>query len=339
MLNRLKMATKRVLPIVLLEKLQALRVWFASYRLFGVDERRFKRYYSNPFSRLNQYQLDARLIFHAHSLEKGLSHVNIRLGFGKEALSKMAKAMHQYKASSYDTSSKAYQNALTVLREYVTVHKVKGYNTTYLNDMYGEILKIANKSKAELGGVVQISAASKRNNRNKNFKELFNGRYSVREFSEKPVSLAKIHDALEIAMKTPSICNRQTSRVQIITDKSVIERALKIQGGMTGYDTPPVLLALYTDTQHYVAISEKNQPYIDGGLFGMSVLLALEYQGLAACALNAMFKVKQAKNMRRLLKTPEHDNFIMFIAVGNFRDTVPAPKSFRYSAKEIISKA
>lgn len=333
----IKNIIKAVVPITVLESLWPIYDSFLSRRLFHRDKRRYKRNYSRSLRHASQQQLDARLIFHAHSLEKGLSHEKIRYGFGKSALHELAKVMNRYIELGYDQGSMAYQNSLSVLRNYAEVHDTEKYDVKYLVDIFGDILTAAKSSTSELGGTTTVVRETKTNNRDKNFYDLFNGRYSVREYDTSPVGMAAIEAAIDVAMKTPSICNRQTSRVLIIKDKGLIESALKVQGGMTGYALPSVLLLVQTDTRHYVAISEKNQPYIDGGLFAMSLLMALEYEGLAACALNTMFNEDKDKRMRKLLKTQDYENYIMFVAVGNFKQAVAVPKSFRYKGTEVTS--
>lgn len=250
-------------------------------------------------------------------------------------MSKLAKTMHEYNRNGFSKTAKAYQNALAVILEYVELHSGKKSDVSYLEKIFQDIMSEVKTSKSQLGGTSEVRHKEKVKNKHKNFKDLFSQRYSVREYDNSIVEIERVENSIELSMKAPSICNRQTSRVQIITDKTLIRQVLQIQAGMNGYDTPPMLLAVLTDTRHYVAIAERNQPYIDGGLFGMSLLLALEYEGLAACPLNAMFNRVQDKKMRALLSTKDYENYIMFISVGNFKDMVKVPRSFRYSGKEI----
>ena len=94
------------------------------------------------------------------------------------------------------------------------------------------------------------------------------------------------------------------------------------------------LVALF-NTQ-YVSSIEHNQGYVDGGLFGMSVLLSLEYYGLAACPLNAMFQVKSEKQIRNIMQVEPADHLIMFIAVGHFKPKNKVALSSRYPVDEIV---
>lgn len=329
---------KEHLPLSVREYLSGLRAAVVGRRVFSHDKRRFLATYANRSLKTNsQKQLEGRLIFHAHSLEKGLSHSIIKYGFGVRALTRLAKSLSVYNSAGYDKNTKAYKNALSVIKAYIDLHRDAGSDVAHLKDIFTEsLLDEAENDKSALGGVESIAAVNKQGNREKNFKELFLNRWSIREYSKTPVDVGLIHEAIEIATKSPSICNRQSGRVRIIQDKKVMESALAIQRGMRGYDLPQALLLVTTDSSSFLDLTERNQVYIDGGLFAMSLLMSLEYVSLAACPLNAMFTVKREKQMRRLLQLPEEENIIMFVAVGNFKEVNKMPKSFRYGREDII---
>lgn len=138
-----------------------------------------------------------------------------------------------------------------------------------------------------------------------------------------------------MAVHSPSVCNRQSSRVKVIQNKEIISKILSNHGGFSSPKYPEVLLVVTTDDNYFIASKERNHPYVDGGIFAMSLLLSLEYVGLAACALNAVYPAEVEQELRETINLPEKENLIMFISVGNFPDKTNVPKSFRYSYKEI----
>ncbi|MGH2182869.1 nitroreductase family protein, partial [Enterococcus faecalis] len=129
---------------------------------------------------------------------------------------------------------------------------------------------------------------SRLNRKEVDFKYLALNRYSIRDYDSSDVDLGMLNEAIEIALKSPSVCNRQSARVYVINDKKEIKELLNIQGGFNGYELPPCLILVTCDIQDFIDISERNQPYIDGGIFAMSLIYALEYQGFATCTLNTM---------------------------------------------------
>lgn len=333
MKDQVKELIKQFLPGFILVPIQSARAARAVNAAFRRDKKRFQDSHSKGVLHLNaESQLEARMTFHAHSIEKGLSHRAIRLGFGEPALTSLSKVMQTYLDKGYDKESEAYQNAVSVLREYFLLHENLEHDISKIRSLFSEkIICDVQASVSGLGGVVQISRADKFYNRQKDFKSLFNDRWSIREYDSSPVQNELIFEAIEISKKTPSVCNRQSARVTIVFDPEIIERTLSIQGGFTGYATPPVLLMVTSDISATVGVHERNQAFIDGGLFSMSLLLSLEYVQLAACPLNAMLRPHQERSIREILEVPENESIIMFISVGNFALETPAPKSFRYN--------
>jgi len=308
-----------------------------SRAVFSYDRRRFLAYYAGSTSRKHaQGQLEAKMTFFAHSLEKGLSHSEIRYQFGINALRNLAAAMDEFSSRGFDKSSAAYVNGLSVLREYVVLHDAAGENAEHVRKIFSEaIIEEVLSCDSYLGGTLPVSKKDKSENRDKTFRDLFLGRWSIREYASTPVDLNSLAEAIQIATKAPSVCNRQSARVTVFTDHEMVKQILDVQGGFTGYLLPPVLLMITTETSAFLSVTERNQVYTDGGLFSMALLLGLEYVSLAACALNAMFTVRDERKMRHIAGVPESENIIMFIAVGNFREQVFVPKSFRFPGSEI----
>lgn len=327
-----KGALKALLPPAVLAWLVGQR----NYRVFGYDRRRFLRFHAKGDEHDSRDQLCTRIVFHTHSLEKGLSHDHIRLGFGVTALQYLTGALQTYNDKGFDKTLKPYVNALSALREYVQLHERHDFSVDFLFEMLGDSLfQEVTTCESSIGGAMQIEGSSKVYNSEKNFRQLFMERFSVRSYGDAPVDMSAIDEAIEISLKAPSVCNRQSSRVWVMTEATQIADTLRVQGGFTGYPAPPVLLAVTSNLSGFVHVSERNQPFIDGGTFSMALLLALEYVGLAACPLNAMFDPTRDRKIRKVVGIGDSENIIMFIAVGNFKPSNNVARSFRYSREEV----
>ena len=325
---------KESIPKPMLEQLKNIRNYGRSISLFRKDKQRFLRY----FSKINTHeedQLKARLLFFSHSVEKGLSRENFRYGFGQKVIPELYGLIQTYHELGYDQEDETYLNAVSVVDEYIKIHEEKHYD---LSDRINvaEFKKNYCRNKFEFGGVKAVNRSASNENQTKDFKELALNRNSVRDYQDTAVDLEKINEAIQIATKSPSVCNRQSTRIRVIRDCSLIKKALDIQGGFKGYPLPPCLLMITTDTRYFIDVTERNQVYVDGGLFAMSLLYALEYEGLAACALNTMFDPKRESATRKLLGINESENMIMYLTVGNFKDNYRVPKSHRLSVEQIV---
>jgi len=306
-------------------------------RLFCYDEEKFRNNYVSDVGNANQAQLLATMIFHTHSLEKGLSNNNFEIGHGFGKAKTLVVLLTIYNNRKYDTKDIGYVNTLSALKALYNRHKdtkFAGQLKEILGDMFTEVKNCS----LQIGGADEISAQSKQNNNQKNFEELAKERFAVRAYSDKPVRKKDIEDAIEIATKTPSVCNRQPSRVHMIYKKDIINGVLKVQDGMSYYETPPALLLVTVDDSSYIGTNERNQGFIDGGLFLMSLLYALEYKKLAACPLHAMFDEITEKTVRGMLGLTDNEKLIAFVSVGHFNETSNVCKSFRYPASYITDE-
>lgn len=301
------------------------------------DRRHFARFRFRSVQSATLDQLEGKLTFHAHSLEKGLSHADMKPQFGLTALRLLAATMEAYTRQGFPLERRAYVNALSTLRAYMDTHTEHGFSTEHLSSILGEdLVRDAQRCQSQIGGVDVITPLRKANSKDRNFADLFRDRASVREFDSRGVRAERILPALELVLKTPSVCNRQATHATIVTDVGLIERILTLQGGMTGYKNPPALLAVSANISAFLAPTERNQAFVDGGLYAMSLLLALEYEGLAACPLNAMMTPAVEDSLRRLLRLPPSHRLIVFIAVGEFPGEVKVPRSFRYSLEDLV---
>lgn len=167
----------------------------------------------------------------------------------------------------------------------------------------------------------------------------FLSRYSLREFDEKAVALEDVERAIALAMKTPSVCNRQAWHVYHTAKPSVIKGALSHQHGNRGFgDSVPNLIIITVDLKAFMPGQEHYQHWIDGGLFSMSLIHAFHSLGIASCCLNWSQSPRNDQKMRSEFKVEPHHTIIMMLAFGYpaNKNTVCASK--RRPLKEIYSE-
>lgn len=298
--------------------------------LYNLDKKRFKKNYNSNLNTMSLEKLEARLMFDTHALEKGFSHTSFRPHFGVNALKSMASTLKIYEERGFKKDRERYKISLSALKHYITIHESKGNDISFLKEIFPEeILKEVSKAEESFSGTNIVRKDDKVDNSLVNFKDLAQNRISVREFSKERPNKSNILEAIEIALKSPSVCNRQPSRVYLLSEKSKIEKVLLMQGGYRGFETPPYLILITSTMDAFVSPNERNEGFIDGGIFSMSLLYALEYKGLAACALNAMLGSKSETGIRNFFDLPQNEILIMFIAVGGFKEQTLSPKSKR----------
>lgn len=325
---------KTFLPSGVLNTLRKLKMYTNTYLLFWTDRKNFLTAYAKNNSKELE-NIKARMIFYGHSIEKGLSRENIRLGFGKTVIVNLLKQMEKYTFLGFDREDICFINSASIVNEYLDLHDKNDFEITYIPKKYTTLIKEIKEIKSDLGGAIKYVSVDKIDKQQMNFKELALNRSSIRDYNGESINKELIIEAISIATKSPSVCNRQSSRVYVITSKDKIEQALSIQGGFKGYNLPPCLILVTSDICSFIDVSERHQPYIDGGIFSMSLVYALEYQGYATCILNTMFDNRKIKKTKELLNIPSSENLILYISVGNSKSEYTVPKSFRYPVNQI----
>jgi len=143
-------------------------------------------------------------------------------------------------------------------------------------------------------------------------------RRSVRWYCAEPVSRALVDRALEIALQSPSACNRQSFVFRCFDDPAQVRAVAKIPGGTKGYaEQLPAVAAVVGRLRAYPEERDRHVIYIDGALAAMSFMLALETVGLSSCAINWPDVAAHDARIAALLGLAPDERVIMLIGFGH----------------------
>lgn len=167
--------------------------------------------------------------------------------------------------------------------------------------------------------------------------QFFSSRHSVRTFDPaRTVSREELRRALEIALTSPSVCNRQSGRVRFFHDPSTVRSLLSLQNGNAGFrDQIPAVAIITVDRRLFTGITERNQRWIDGGLFAMTLVWGLHAAGVASCMLNWSVNNKRTDQLRAAAQIPRSEDVICMIAIGHAAEEALVARSPRRSAEEV----
>lgn len=304
------------------------------------DNERFVTAHANSMRSKSPTGARARMMFHAHAIEKGLSRSDFRGGFGRISVPGLAKEMNGWLAAGRSAQDVFFRTGASVMRSYFDRHKTLDVDVSEYRALFdAPIQALIDVAPTADGGVLAASAEREAKvdvNPKNRFLDVIYGRRSVRDFTEAPVSNEDIRRAVQIAMQAPSVCNRQAARVHQFEDPAAIKNALDLQGGFGGYKMPPKLLLVTADLNAFLFASERNQAFIDGGLFMMNLLLGLQQVGLGSCSLNTAMNTERENAIRKILSIPENEVFISFVAVGHYNPAVLTPQSKRLPVDEVL---
>ena len=101
------------------------RVMFSVLAAYCYDAFGYARYASVSLFSADDRNLISLLAAHAHVIEKGINHPQMRPGFGAERVARLVDLLRLYRERGYDTGNWGYKQAVGALQAYIDAHKVK----------------------------------------------------------------------------------------------------------------------------------------------------------------------------------------------------------------------
>ncbi|MDX1272780.1 nitroreductase family protein [Bizionia paragorgiae] len=174
------------------------------------------------------------------------------------------------------------------------------------------------------------------------YKELLslaNNRNSVRWFVTNSAPCeCDVSKAVELALKAPSACNRQSFEYIFITETELLMKVLSLAGGAVGFrEGIPSLMVVVGDYSGYLLERDRHLIYIDSSLATMQLLLAFETLAYNSCVLNWPENDINNYKVNKLLNLPSYKKVIMLIAVGKGEQGSGIPFSQKKTSNDSLS--
>lgn len=327
----IKQIVKRVIPerlfVFMLKGYLGIHESWQLISSYYSDYRRYRTFSSkHSGSNKTHNNLSAMIFMQAHALEKGFSLPDIRSGFGSERIKLLAQLLEKYKTSGFPMEDLSVQKASSVLSQYIRYHDLISFE---LGAMRTLIQKWENPS-CDIAGYAELTREEILKTAVGDFEDCALSRWSIRNYTDEQLPDEVLLDAVRIARKTPSACNRQAWKAYFIRDEKLKADILSLQNGNRGFGSKaPCVIVITADMCNFVGAGERNESFVDGGMFAMSLLYALHYKGIGACPLNWMVTPDFDKKLRKLLKVAPSENVIMMIVAGKIPAKVRVAKSVR----------
>ncbi|GAA6293356.1 hypothetical protein F220043C3_17900 [Enterocloster asparagiformis] len=293
--------------------------------------------YNNP-SIKSQNAFEAKILRQTHVIEKGMSLSKPKAKFGVKKALELLDYIDAFCAAGYKIEdSTSVQNAIGVLAAYIEFHRERGFKPEEVVCRFYKVERYAPLEKDVFGINIQ--------NINQLYEEIhsefptfFTSRHSVRQFSSRPIEIADIKNAVELAMHAPSACNRQSCKVYYYNDLQKNTEIGELIAGNTGFVADvQKYLVITSDMSAYYDAFERNQTYVDGGIFALALIEALHYNGIASCILqNGEYREKNREFKQICGNIPDNEKIILFIAIGYYKDDVVFATSHRKKIGEVL---
>lgn len=309
---------------------------YYSFSSFYYDFIRYYKFGSNLGINNSEQKYIGHIVKRYHVIEKGLTMPETRLGFGKKIVNDLVRMCNEF-IDSYDNENTQLINAVSVLLEYKKFHQQNSYKLS--KTLIKSIDDLDFRMKNRVLPQEQINTTKEEYFKEVNsvFNVFSNSRKSIRNYSSDALPISKIIDSVDLVKNTPTSCNRQSNRVYVYTEKDKIRKILEKQGGSRGFlELVDKLIVVVSELGVYEGVRERNQAYVDGGIFVMNLLYALHFNKVVCCVLNCGFSKEIDLALRKITKIKESECFVAMISCGEAKDNFKIAASHRDSIDKSI---
>lgn len=327
-MNEIKTITKKLLGEKTIAKIKGYRNSRILRKNYIEDYKLYKKH-SSVFNKdtFNKKESEITLLY--HSIEKGFLYDPIRFRFAERKIKELIKYLKSIDLPDVNNHTHI-QAAILNLCAYYDIHQknqidISDYFPIEDYEYLKSYLKISGDPvKYHTKDMFFKSIYS-------DFKEFSSSRSSVRNFTGEKIPIEIFQQVIDLANKAPSVCNRQSISVYLLENKQKIDSILNIQGGLKGYDEKlSQLIVLTSDRNYFYSIGERNQLFIDGGIYLMNLLYALHFYQIGACPAHWGLTIDADKKVQNIIGLRDSEKIICLIAVGipenNFRTTLSLRK-------------
>lgn len=255
-----------------------------------------------------------KILITAHSIEKALTFRAPREEFGKDKVRELVAMV-----KSYRQDDDARLVGMAALDAYLAWNRERVSHSAFLNWLEGEISEcnlVSNHAVSGYAGVRSVTAYQGEGKRQA-AEEFIRARYSCRSFDARQVDHNVVLKIVELAKRAPSQCNRQSSYAHCYQDPELIQNLLSLQGGAKGFQDEVVNLFVITgDMNAWSGRRERNQVFVDGGLFASGIVAGCTAYGIATCCLNLAVDNSLERQIKTVGNIPRNERLIMMIAFG-----------------------
>lgn len=269
----------------------------------------------------------------AHALEKGMSFDNPR-PFGKDKVKELIRLFPDIKTEN----SSAIIIVVNTLREYASFYEKHSWTNS---DEYSLVKKFLHEAKdvaLHEAGTKMITKEDIMKDASIDYGAFMKSRHSIRAFSKQVLRKEDFKKAIEIARLTPSACNRQMVRAFFCDSKNAKDVVTTtIRHNLSGFDIKTVTPIVITyDASAFDGPRERNQGWLNAGLFTMNLVNAMHSLGIASCICEFQENLAAERNLKKALHIPDSERVAVTIMAGYYRDKNKVYVSQRITADEIM---
>lgn len=295
----------------------------STYKEDGIN---FYNYFFNS-KNLSQSAIKYRMLYLCHALEKGMLH-DVARAYGFDKVIELVNISDKL----YDKDCYEYKVMLSTLYFY------KNFHIEHKLEIPQNIQKRLDSLNLHSEFESAIFNKNYKKCKYEDFGDLLNNRHSVRIFdNESNINDDDIKKCLELAIKSPSACNRQMVKVYWPKKREIRDYIGNIAHGISGFDkTNTNYLVITSDIAALQFVGERHEIYFDAGLFSMNLVNALHESGYGSCFIEFANTDAEEFKLKQLLNINNSEKVVIFIAFGKYKVNNKFTLSHRKSIDDIF---
>ena len=227
--------------------------------------------------------------------------------------------MIAYARDCCDRSRFGFSDAYAVITAYIEQKNERGENNPEIERLYGELLVEADGERPDYSaGKIVYSREALKVDVEAGINLLQTCR-SIRNYSRVKVKEQDILDAVGVASRAPSACNRQPVKCYYTMNEEKIAQRDRLVPGNTSIKGETPNFIVVTASRQCFELYEYNQWYVNGGIFLGYLGLALHLGGLGNCIYQWPINAKDSE-MRELYQIPRSETIVGIVGIGYFAE-------------------
>ena len=306
-------------------------------REYKYDYNFFIKNYSN--SKETKNKIGYNILLATHSLEKGMSNTKLRY-FGVNKTKEIINMLSKYEKYDNYKEDFPFINGINILRKYKEIYEENNWINReeykkvneFLNN-YNDIVSI------NVGSFTLEKKSFIKDATNIDYNKFLSSRHSVRNYCTKKIDDNDIKKAVDMAIKSPTACNRQMVKIYYVENSEKREKIIHLGQGFSGFDLDSVNIFLITfDVNANYFIGERNQGWFNSGLVAMNFVNALHSLGIGSCFIQFGNTTKEEENIKNILNIPNNERIAVILSAGYYENSSKIPFSPRKNISDIYKK-
>jgi len=306
------------------EKLKYIRDYIRLGHKLSLEKKAvLKGYKKNP---------DIEILLLCHALEKGMGVNNVKHGYGIEKANRLLKILEVKKDVNY-----ALNEALSVLQRYIEFQEEQKVDVTSIKDKYNLLVK--NRTyEAVAAGYGMFDKEYFMQGKDIDFKKFIDSRHSLRNLTFEPIEREIFEQAIEMAAKAPSACNRQPYKVYYSTNMDKNKQLAKLVPGNKSFENDIPYYCVVTSDRSMFSIGEIYQWFVNGGIFVAFLTLALHSLGIGSCIFQYPVLYESKDKVNALIGCSKNEEIIAIIGYGYYPESAKCICATRKPIEELVEE-